>query len=312
MKKRTQTVILALAITLMLLPLWAVHLNAAEVEYPLLQSLVYFPYSENTLLNKGELQGTADFYYSNFYRFNHERTFFNDFESFSTVLGLRYGLTQNSTFECFIRHTVIFGGILDKFIEDFHNAFGLPDADRPIYPRNHVKYYWRGIDPGEGFEYFDSKSALTSLTVAYLVRLLDLQNWQLKTRLAVGVPLSNTPGFSSGKFSITAGFVMDYNKNWFTASFSNHVAIFGTPGWLEGVDMKKVIWYSRLETRAFRIIVGLNFRTSAFKESIMSSNAYQIYVGYRISNRLTFIFQEDFAPFDTTPDIGFNLRWRFL
>lgn len=308
MKKRQ----LKLILILFLISLSAAQLNAVEVEYPLLQSLVYFPYSDNTVLEKGEIQGAVDFYYSNFYQYNHERTFFNDFESFSTVPGIRYGLSENGTIECYIRHTAIFGGILDKFIEDFHNTFGLPDADRPLYPRNEVRYLWWGLEPGGGYSYHQSESALTSMIVGYLMRLHRSEHWRIKARVALGVPLSNKPGFSSGKFSLTGGLVVDFKKQWFRAEFASHVAMFGTPNWLEKVDMKSVIWYSRLEARAFRVIAGFNFRTSAFKDGIQSSNAYQVYVGYQITKRLSFVFQEDFAPFNTTPDIGFNLRWRVL
>ncbi|MCP5053220.1 MAG: DUF3187 family protein [bacterium] len=278
----------------------------AEVEFPLLQAMSYFPYWDNSPLKKGEIRGSVSFYYSNFYTFNHAQTSFSDFEAFSTVVGFRYGLSKGAGLEVYLRHSTIFGGILDKFIEDFHRAFNLPDADRPLFPRKIVQYKY-----GDYFDYTGAQGGMSPLILAYFRPLVRSHGFRLSGRLSLGIPLSSKPGFSSGKPFVSAGVAATYKKKWFGLEFSNTISLVQTPSWLEGEDIRSQILYSRLEVSAFHFFAGLNLRTSAFKNDDVSDNAYQIYVGWRINSHLEFIFQEDFAPFNTTPDIGFNLRYRF-
>jgi Protein of unknown function (DUF3187) len=284
-----------------------IPLQAADIEFPLLQSMSYFPYRDNDILAKGAYRTHLELHYSNIYTFNHYRTTFNDFESFSTTLDFRYGLTPGVTMEVFLRYGKIFGGVLDKPIEKFHSFFKLPDADRPDYPRNKVRYQFK-----DSFSYQESEASVSPLIIAFLKELFHNRHVSLKGRVAVGIPLSNKPGFSSNKPFYTGALVMNYHKKWFKLEFSNYLSLITQPTWLEGEEMRGHILLSRLQVNAFRFITGFVFRTSPFKEDDVSDNAYQIYIGYRITKNLELIFQEDFAPFNTTPDIGFNLRFRLL
>jgi hypothetical protein len=277
------------------------------VEFPLLQAMSYFPYRDNTLLEKGVLTGSVDLHYSNVYTFNFHRTVLNDFEFFSTVAGFRYGLGNGGTLELYLRHSALFGGTLDKFIEDFHRTFNLPDADRGAFPRNSVHYRY-----GDHFSYTENQNGFSPVILGYLKELYRSHHVSLKGRLALGIPLSNKPGLSSGKPFLTAGLIVSFKKKKLALEFSNYISFFKHPSWLEGEDLRSNMVFSRLEINFFRMVAGFVIRTSTFKMDDPSHTAYQIYFGYRITRRLEILIQEDFAPFDTTPDIGINLRFRFL
>ncbi|UCH93147.1 MAG: DUF3187 family protein [Candidatus Aminicenantes bacterium] len=277
-----------------------------EVEFPLVQSMSYFPYADNSLLKKGEFSGTVDLYYSNVYMFNHQRTTLNDFEFFSTTVGVRYGLWEGGTLELYYRHSMIFGGILDKLIEDFHQAFNFPDTNRDEYPRFsvHYRYY-------DGFFYTENQSAASPLILAFLKELYSSSHFSLKTRLSLGIPLSDKPGFSSGKSSFSAGMVIGFKKKWLTLEFSNYLSFFKKPSWLADEDIRSYLFFSNLEANLGRFILGFTFRTSVFKEDDIAHHAYQGYIGFKITRYLEFIIIEDFVPFDTTPDISFYVRIKF-
>lgn len=278
-----------------------------EVEFPLLQSMSYFPYSDNSLLKKGDFSGAVDLHYSNVYMFNHYKTTLNDFEAFSTTIGLRYGLWKSGTLELYFRHSAIFGGVLDKIIDDFHRTFNFPDNNRAEYPRFSVHYWYH-----DSFEYREAQNAVSPLIVAFLKELLRSAHFSLKTRLALGLPLSKKPGFSSDKPFLTAGVVLNYTKGKFSLEAANYLSFFEQPSWLKDSDTRPYLFFSNLEANMGRFVLGFNFRSSVFKEDDIGHDGYQGYFGYRITRYLEFIIIEDFVPLDTTPDISFFLRIKFL
>ncbi len=282
---------------------------AQEVEFPMVQSIVYFPYSDNTQLEKGDYSLGIDLHYSNVFMFNHYRTIISDFEMFSGTLRFRYGLSERLglNLEVYLRWSTIFGGFLDRGVESFHDFFGLPHNSRDEVPRYSVNYRY-----GDYFHYQAGKAALSPLTAALFKTVYASDRFSLKTRVSIGIPLSDIPGFSSSKPFFTGGVIVNYKKDRLALDFSNYLSITGTPGWLDGEALRKLIFLSRLELRWKRFIGGFTFRTSAFKEDDIAHPGYQFYLGYRVTERLDVIVLEDLGPFDTTPDIGFNLRIKVL
>ncbi len=278
-----------------------------EVEFPMMQSMTYFPYSDNTLLGKGQYTLRLNLHYSNVYMFDHLRTTINDFEVFSSTLGFRYGLSEKHqlNLELYFRWTTLFGGFLDKTIENFHSTFHFPHNHRLEFPRNTVHYKYN-----DAFCYKEHQAGTSPLVLALLKNLYThpKEPLSIKTRIALGIPLSNKAGFNSGDPFLSAGFIINYRVKWLSLDFSSYITLVGKPGWLGDVKFRKQVLFSRLELTAFRFIGGFIFRSSAFQEDDIANNAYQVYVGYKISKYLEFIILEDFAPFDTTPDISFGLR----
>lgn len=282
---------------------------AQEVEFPLMQSMAYFPYSDNSQLEKGDYSFGIDLFYSNVFMFNHYRTIITDFEVFSGTLRFRYGLSDRLglNLEVYCRWSTIFGGFLDRGVERFHNFFGLPHNSRDEFPRYSVNYRYKDY-----FYHQTKKSALSPLTAALFKTVYTSDRFSLKTRISIGIPLSDIPGLSSSKPFFTGGVIVNYKKDRFSLDFSNYLALTGTPGWLDGESLRKLIFLSRLELQWKRFIGGITFRTSAFKEDDIAHPGYQFYLGYKVNGHLDIIILEDLGPFDTTPDIGFNLRIKIL
>ena len=281
----------------------SVMIYPKSTEYPLIQSMSYFPYSDNNLLKKKDFSFNLDLYYSNIYMFNREKTVVNDFENLSTVFEFRYGLARGLNIEIYLRHSYIFGGMMDRFIENFHDYFGFSDNHRPDYLRNSVHYKFN-----DSFFYTDKKWVFSPIIVSFLGRILESPHFSIKSMIAIGLPLSNTPGLSSNKPFLTPGLILTYKKDWFSIDFSNYLSFFKEPVWLKGEDVRSFIYRSEIRLHIKRFITGFIFRTSPFEKGDISHNAYQLYVGFKVFKSLEFIILEDFSPFDTTPDISVNVR----
>jgi hypothetical protein len=63
-----------------------------------------------------------------------------DGESYRTTLSLRYGITERFEAGLNIPYVAYGGGMLDHFIIDWHNAFGMPQGGRDSAPANALKY----------------------------------------------------------------------------------------------------------------------------------------------------------------------------
>ncbi len=281
-------------------------IQAKDIEFPLIQSFSYFPYFENSLIAEGTIETGIDIYHSNIFTFNKEDNIMNDFELTSFTLGLRYGLTNRITAELFVRYAGLSGGIMDGFIEKFHKILGLPDAFRPDYPRDIVNYF-----NNDNFEYEKKTGSISPIIASLLVRVFSEENFNINTRIGLGIPVKSKPGLSSDKFFLTAGVICSYKRDNLKVEFSNYISLFKEPEWLLSEDLKDKMFFSEIRIVYKRFLTGFIFRTSPFIESEASRNAYQIQLGFKISDKIEFLFLEDFAPFDTTPDISCNLRIRF-
>lgn len=298
----------AVAVLLLLIQ-WAGPVPAVsqDVEYPLIQSMYYFPYSDNSLLQKGTYAIGTDLYYSNVYMHNHERTVINDMETFSHTLNFRYGLSDIVTLEAWWRWSTLFGGFLDRGIEKFHSLIGLPDNGRSDFPRRGVHYRYKDL-----FYYQDGQEAASPLVFSFLNNIHRTETISLKSRFSVGIPLSGKVGLASGKPVLSLGLIFDYRYEWFFLELSSYLAWSKQPKWMTGDDLRRQVFYSRLEMHARRFIGGFIFRSSPFPEGDISGGAYQMYIGYQITPTVDFIILEDFHPFDTTPDVSFQLRIRLF
>ena len=76
----------------LLLPGLLAPVSAMDVEYPLIQALVHYPYQEFKLLPKSEYTLLSNLNYSNIFVFDQGRTLISDMELISNTLSFRYGL----------------------------------------------------------------------------------------------------------------------------------------------------------------------------------------------------------------------------
>ncbi len=279
------------------------RLLSKDIEFPLIQSFTYFPYSENYLLTKDAIGVGLDIYHSNVYTFNTFENIMNDFALTSITVGLRYGLSNNFTAELFIKYSVLNGGIMDVFIEDFHSFFGYSDHNRPDNPRNDVNYY-----NNDFFLYRKDNGTMSPIVFSFLKKIYSKNNISTKARIGIGIPLETKPGLTSDKLFITSGIICTYKRKNLKIDFSNYISWFKKPEWILNEELKNKIYFSELRFKYKIIIIGFIIKTSPFIIGDLSRNAHQIQLGLRINDNIELLLLEDFTPFVTTPDISFNLR----
>jgi len=283
--------------------------HAASVEFPLVQAMSYFPFFENKSLEKSDLTVAIRGYYSNIYsyNFNGDESMINDFEMASIILAFRFGLFKKTVLEFFYRYFYVYGGFMDKSIEDFHDLFGLPSAGRENFPRNHVHYEYNDY-----YNYDSNMGSHSPFIFSALQHFFSSGTFNIYGRLFMGIPLKSKPGFVSDKLFYGTGLVLNYEKNDFSFGLASYISFFNKPEWLNGVDLNNSIFFSDIQIKFKRFLAGFVLKTSPIKEGNLSHNAHQVYVGYKISDNFEIGFIEDLTKFDTTPDICFYFRVKII
>jgi hypothetical protein len=277
-----------------------------DVEFPLVQSLAFFPFSDNRDLNRREMDLGLKIDYSNVYSLDFNQYGVNDFEMTGLVLSCRYGLLDGLTLELYYRYVGIFGGFLDGGIEAFHDFFNLPAARRDYYEANSVNYFYRSF-----FDYNHSTGIGSPLVLSVLKSLAGNPHLKVSGRLFLGIPLYSKPGLVSDRIFGGAGVVGLFTKGHFRAESSLHMSFLGQPEWLAAEELRSFVILFNLELGFRGLRAGLNVKTSPYTSDYFSSNAHQLYVGYRFSRWIEIGIVEDLPPMDTTPDVGFYIKLVF-
>jgi hypothetical protein len=300
MNKLKSKGLLIILITYLFTPI----LSSQEVEFPLVQSMAYFPYRDHSPLKAKEISLALNLSYSNiFYMYDHKGMTSNDFELLSLTLDFRYGISNELTLEFYYRIMNTLGGFMDRLIEDFHQLFGLSEGGRNLYPRNVVNYQFK-----DAFSYNQHKTVQSPLIIGILTNLYTRNHFRVNGRCAMGVPVHSVPGFSSNKPFLTAGLILSYKPKTFSLHFSNHLSMIGKPNWLDNENIKNFTFLSTIRVDIKKIFCGILYRSSPFKDKALHHGVYQAYLGIRITDRLEFSLMEEFPTIYTAPDVTFNLK----
>lgn len=278
----------------------------ADVEFPIVQSFSHFPYCENELLKKGEYSITADILYSNVFMFDVPMNTFNDFELFSGTFGFRYSLSDNFNVELYNKSTVVYGGVMDLLIMDFHEMIGLKRGERENFNRNEVNYYYK-----DKFHYEKNIFINYPFVIGALAKVYSNEKLKINFRGSLGIPVSAKAGLSSEKPFLTTGMIFLYKKRNFSIDLSNYISFFKKPEWADQEDIRTKIFMVHLKSAYKRLFAGLIFRSTPFKTGDLSNPAFQMYFGVKISNFMEFSFVEEFPPMDTVPDFSFRIKLKF-
>ncbi len=92
-----------------------------------------------------------------------------DGETSRMTLSLRYGFSNGWEAGLDIPVVSHQGGMLDGFIENWHNTFGLPQGGRDKAPRNRLHYFYKDAEGKEELDFSNSSTGFgdTSLYLAY-------------------------------------------------------------------------------------------------------------------------------------------------
>lgn len=299
MKRTLLAICTCICFTLLVAPL-----KAKDVEFPLIQSLSYFPYWDNQTLSQGDFSLSLDTYYSNTYVFDNARTIVSDLESSSHVIGFRYGLTDRITLEAFYRVTFYFGGFLDSVIIGFHDMFGLKVGGRDAFPQDLVQYSFKDY-----FAYNENQTVSSPLIAGLVANIYEDDYFFLNARVAVGIPLESTPGFSSDRPFLTGGLLLQYTTGDFTVDLAGHASFFKTPEWLLEEEIDNHLITTEIRLRYKGVFGGALWRSTPFPTGDLSNPAYLAYIGLNITDFLELSIIEEFPPMDTTSDVTFRLKF---
>lgn len=282
-------------------------LSAVDVEFPLIQSMSYFPYSNHNTLDKKEIRLTYDLAYSNIYMYDFQRTTVNDMETMGNTFSFQYGLSKRLTLEFYFRTVLAYGGMMDKLIVDFHKGFGLAEGGRHDFPRNKVHYSYK-----DSFSHTGSPIGISPPVAGLLGNIYKKGPFTLNGRLSVGLPIGSKAGFS-GKLFVTCGLIFLYQnqEKKISASWANHFSLFGSPKWLKE-DVRNNIFHTELRVDYRFLFAGVLFKSTPFRNEDLSNPAWQVYLGFKFLKRFEFSLVEELPPMDTTPDVTFLLRVKIL
>jgi len=279
-------------------------LRANDVVYPPAQSFSHFPYVLEKPLPPRSTSFDLRLDYANVFTPNFGRTIVCDLETFAATLSAHYGLARGLTGEVHLRFFTVHGGFLDGGIEWFHRAFSFPNANRPEFPRDQVYYRFKDY-----FTISDSRGYISPPVFALLKNVVSGERAFLSARLALGLPLMKRPGFVSENPFATAGLIAGYSAGRFALSGSVHVSWFRKPTWLQDEPFRPRMALVEAKLSIHRFRAGFAVRTSPFGSDEISRDAHLIWAGVQLRNGLELGFTEDFTPFDTTPDVGFYLKY---
>jgi len=299
--KLVKGIIASLGLFLVPLPL------KSDVEFPLIQAFTIFPFSEKETVDKNQFSLSLHTHYSNVYSLDFENVGVNDFEMASIGLALQYGLIDGLTLELYYRYFFIYGGFLDGGIDAFHDFFNLPSARRDHYTPDSVYYFYKDY-----FQYTDVTGTSSPLIFSILKQLEESNNITLYGRLFIGISLLPKPGFVSDKVFWGLGLMGKGVWKNFCIFSSIHTSFIKAPEWMDTESLKPFLFFFKIQLAYKRFLTGFILKTSPFKSGYFSSDAYQLYVGYKISNKIEIGIIEDLPPLDTTPDVGFYFKYTIL
>ncbi len=295
-----------LPFTLVLILLFPVLSYSFDVEFPLVQSFSYFPYLQNEMLENGSDDLFLDIGYSNVYMFNFGRDIVNDFETGTVTIGYRRSILKNLNVEFYLRSGIIYGGVMDKLIEDFHKLIGNGEDGRGEYPRNTVNFQYKDV-----FSYNRSIVFAGPFIAGVMTRVYSGKNIDINFRVSLGIPLHENKGISSGNPFATTGFVFLYKKKGLNVDISLYGSFFKIPEWYDPSEVRSRMFFFNLHSAYKKIFGGFLFRSTPFRESDLSNPAFQVYFGYRINKMISISMYEEIPPMDTVSDVSFRLIFKF-
>lgn len=147
-----------------------------------------------------------------------------DMELWRTSLQVGYGLFEN--FDVFVELPFISnaGGFLDKFVQNYHQAFNLPNGNRSLVPHGIYNYSYTDSTGNTLFNYSKSTFGLSDPSLRLKAHLNQWFNlpFDLAILGSLKLPLgNNAQGLSSGGFD--AGISLIAQKQWHSFYFTTQI-----------------------------------------------------------------------------------------
>jgi hypothetical protein len=212
------------------------------------------------------------------------------------------------------------GGGLDGFIEGWHDFWGLPDGDRPDYPRDRLRYRYQR-DGRTLLDFHDGESGVGDLQLSAAYTLASGGAGDLALAATVNLPTGDAGKLTGAEATSVALTLAGSRDLWRgLAAHANAGVLWLERGAVLGSQQEERVWFgsaglSWAVAERWRLKAQLEAHTAFYDSGLdeLGGDSLQLVLGgsVRLSRRwlLDLAVSEDIAV-DTAPDVVFQLALR--
>lgn len=202
-------------------------------QHPAQLTVMHMPPAAASVLPRGAVQGRADVAYTSLFLNGQSfgDAFYMDGEYLRSAASARFGLGRGFEAGVSLPFAHTSGGFLDDFLIDYHDAFGFPDQDRQLVPKDdfRIDATKNGLSvwsvERRSFEPLDVPLSLTWQAT-------DPTAGDLGVALRAGLELpvgDDDRGYGNGEVDFAAGVLLE--QRWRDVAFYGHLqhTLAGTP-----------------------------------------------------------------------------------
>ena len=207
------------------------------------------------------------------------------------------------------------GGSLDSFIDNWHDAFGLPEGARPMQPHDRLRVHY-SRDGVTAIEEGRSRSGLADASAAVGYQLLSTSDSAVRAAISIDLPIGEDHwSLTSDALEISALVAVEHrlNDNW--SLYGQGAITWLDEGQLLPAQQRSAVWSGHAAlgwhaTRAVELIAQVNAHTRVFDDSDLDffREAVVLTLGGRVaitpSWSLNIGVSEDIAV-EQSPDVVF-------
>jgi hypothetical protein len=248
-----------------------------------------------------------------------------DLELAQADLTVAYQFTENWGAYLIVSGASFGGGVLDGFIEDFHELIGQQDFGRPAAARNDYNVLFDlKSSQYAAFEAPGSGGLLDPVLGVRYTRTSDDERWRLSLESAIKVPVADRgKALSTGRTDagVQASLQRFSGRN---AFYLNVAAVYyaGMQGFVpepKQVLPTMVMGYERRMTPRTNLIVQGYVSRSVYGSAQtdleeLTGNKYQLSAGVhhrRGAHLISFALTENLQNINNTPDVGVQFGWSY-
>ncbi|MEX1310029.1 MAG: DUF3187 family protein [Candidatus Sulfomarinibacteraceae bacterium] len=246
-----------------------------------------------------------------------------DFESLDLSLSYAYGISDTLQIEAELEQRWHFGGVLDGFIEGFHDLFGLGQAGRTEFPRDQTNVF---IDlreghppvelPGDAASGVISRSLLVTLqhNLTCGTAVWPALSWAVTVRTSLG----NPGDLDGGSLDIALSAAASRRFGDFYAYLTVGYAWYGSDA-VYGLELEStqatvlaaLEW--RFRPRMSLVLQYLGTQGVAKDLSVFSDPSNEVVLGWKWEARDAGVLEvgllENIIEFGNSPDFGVHAAW---
>lgn len=243
-----------------------------------------------------------------------------DYEAYRFNLSYQYGINEDWNFKIDIPLIHQSGGVFDSAIDDWHEFFGLPRADRPLVRHNQYDIQY-SYQPQTLVDLNEANTTPGDIQLAVARSIIESKGTDMSLWASLKLPTGDKnklTGNGATDFSAWLALNRRLAKNWLI-NLNAGAVVLGS-GNYKNIPLSDHVLYGHamlgwLFTDDINIKLQLQGHTSYYDQSRLKilGNTYFLTFGGNITidqcNQLELAFSEDIKV-DASPDASFIISWR--